>query len=713
MKKLGQILIVGVIAAAAALFFLFDLERYLALDYLKAQHHHILSLVRDHPLGAVLLYFLVYVVVTALSLPGALVLSLGAGALFGLLTGSVVVVAAATLGATLAFLAARFVLRDSVQRRFGARLAAINRGIEKDGGFYLFTLRLVPVFPFFIINLLMALTPLRTRVFILVSLAGMLPGSVVFVNTGTQLAKIETLGGILSPDVVLSFVLLGVFPLVARKLISWLKARRVYRNYTKPRRFDNNLVVIGAGSAGLVSAYIAATLKARVTLIEKHRMGGDCLNSGCVPSKALLRSARFLAEARRAADLGLDVPQVSFDFSRVMERVRRVIAAIEPHDSVERFTGLGVHCVQGEARIRSPWEVEVNGRALHTRAIIIASGARPLVPPIPGLDRVDYYTFENLWEINELPRRLLVLGGGAAGCEMTQAFARFGSSVTQVEMQPRIMPLEDADASQLVTEQLRAEGVDVRTGHKAVEFCVDGDGRKTLLCEHQGQSVSLPFDRVLLALGRAPNIGGFGLEELGIALNPNKTIEVNEFLQTGYPNIYACGDVAGPYQFTHTAAHQGVHAAINALLGHFWKIRPQRSVIPWATFTEPEVARVGLNEQDAQRDGVPYEVTRYGLDELDRAITDEAAHGFVKVLTVPGKDRLLGATIVGEHAGDLIVEFTTALKEGRGLSKILNTIHIYPTMSEAATYVAGQWKRAHASQRGLRWLGRYHKMRLR
>jgi pyruvate/2-oxoglutarate dehydrogenase complex dihydrolipoamide dehydrogenase (E3) component/uncharacterized membrane protein YdjX (TVP38/TMEM64 family) len=705
-----RLVLLAAIAVAVAAFFTLDLHRYFTLEYFRAQQAAIDAYYRSNPLQVAAIYFLVYVAVTGLSLPGAAVMTLAGGAIFGLLWGTVIVSFASTLGATLAFLAARTLLRDWVQERFGDKLKAINEGFARDGAFYLFALRLVPAIPFVAINLVMGLTPMRTGTYLWVSQLGMLAGTIAYVYAGTQLAEFR-----LSFGLIAAFTILGLFPLAAKKLLDALKARRVYARWTKPARFDRNLVVIGAGSAGLVSAYIAAAVKAKVTLVEKHRMGGDCLNTGCVPSKALIRTARLLDQIRRSKQYGISAATADFDFAEAMERVRRVIKAIEPHDSIERYTRLGVECVQGAARITSPWSVEISSqggtRALTTRAIVIATGGRPAVPPIPGIDEVGYLTSDTVWDLRELPRRLVVLGGGPIGCELAQCFARFGSRVTQVEMLPRILAREDPEISQLVAERFRADGVTVLTGHRAKAFQVE-NGERVLIAGHEGGDVRIPFDRLLVAVGRAANTRGYGLEELGIPVTKAGTVETDEYLRTTYPNITACGDVAGPYQFTHTASHQAWYAAVNALFGGVRKFRADYSVIPWATFTDPEVARVGLNETEAREKNVPYEVTTYGLDDLDRAIADGAAHGVVKVLTAPGSDRILGATIAGEHAAELIVEFITAMKHGIGLSKILGTIHIYPTFSEANKYAAGAWKRAHAPQGLLRWVEKYHAWRL-
>ena len=698
-----RILIVIAVAVLVGAFFALGGHRYLTFEYVKSQQAAVEAYAIAHPWQSAAAYFAIYVAVTGLSLPGAAVMTLLGGAVFGLLWGTVLVSFASSIGATLAFLASRFVLRDWVQARFGPQLRAVNEGFARAGGFYLFTLRLIPVVPFFAINLAMGLVPIRAWTFYWVSQLGMLAGTVVYVNAGTQLGQIDSPSGILEPGLIGAFVLLGLFPLLARRAIDFYQARRVYSRWPRPRRFERNLVVIGAGSAGLVSAYIAAAVKAKVTLIEMHRMGGDCLNTGCVPSKALIRTSKVLAQMRRAADYGLKPAKVEFDFAQVMARVRRVVAEIEPHDSVERYTGLGVECVTGHAKITSPWTVEVGKRTLTTRAIVIAAGAEPFVPPIPGLERVGCLTSETLWDLRELPRRLLVLGGGPIGCELAQAFARLGSKVTQVEMLPRLLPREDPEVSALIRERFESEGIDVLVGHKAEQF--EGN---TLIASHGGAKVTLEFDQVLCAVGRVARTKGYGLEELGIPLTRARTIETNEYLQTLYPNIYACGDVAGPYQFTHTAAHQAWYAAVNALFAPWRRFRADYSVIPWATFTDPEVARVGLNETEAKERGVAHEVTRYGIDELDRAIADSAALGMVKVLTVPGSDRILGATIVGEHAGELIVEFISAMRHGIGLKKVLGTIHVYPTYAEANKYAAGAWQRAHAPHGLLRAVEKFH-----
>jgi pyruvate/2-oxoglutarate dehydrogenase complex dihydrolipoamide dehydrogenase (E3) component/uncharacterized membrane protein YdjX (TVP38/TMEM64 family) len=754
--RLRQIVLLLLLALAIGAFVALDFGRFLSFEQLKASQASFAQLHAEHPFTVAAVYFLVYVLATALSIPGAVVITLAGGAIFGLWQGLLIVSFASTVGATLAFLASRFLLRDWVEARFGQRLADINAGVNREGGFYLFTLRLIPVVPFFLINLLMGLTRMKVWTYYWVSQIGMLAGTAVYVNAGTQLAQLDSLQGILSPALLGSFVLLGIFPLIARRIVAAVQKRKVYARWAdqRPQTFDRNLIVIGGGAGGLVSAYIAAAVKAKVTLIEVHKMGGDCLNYGCVPSKALIKSAKLAHQMRHASNYGLSDSAPSFSFKAVMQRVHDVIKAIEPHDSIERYTGLGVEVLQGYGKLVNPWTVEValndgTTQRLTARSIVIAAGARPSVPPLPGLDDVGYVTSDTLWDefaqLDEVPKRLVVLGGGPIGCELAQSFARLGSHVTQVEMGARIMVREDEEVSELAKASLEADGVQVLTGHKALR-CelhpptvaaiaakqsmdrhaslamtekrelvmtekegVDTPFEKRLIVEHNGQEQVIPFDQLLCAVGRVARLQGYGLEDLGIPTH--RTVETNEYLQTIYPNIYAAGDVAGPFQFTHTAAHQAWYAAVNALFGEWKLFKADYSVIPWATFIDPEVARVGLNEQEAQEKNIPYEVTQYGIDDLDRAIADSEAHGFVKVLTVPGKDKILGVTIVGAHAADLLAEYVLAMKHGLGLTKILGTIHTYPTMAEANKFAAGEWKRAHAPQKLLSWVKKYHDWR--
>ena len=707
-------LLFAILAALIASYFVFDLGQYFSLGYIKEQQSAFDALYQGNPALILGGFFLLYVIVTALSLPGAAIMTLAAGALFGFWIALALVSFASSAGATLAFLASRFLFHDAVQNRFGERLKKLNEGVKKEGAFYLFTLRLVPVVPFFIINLVMGLTPLKARTFYWVSQVGMLAGTAVYVNAGTQLGQIDSLKGLLSVELIGAFVLLGIFPWIAKAIMARLQSRKVYKGWKKPKQFDRNLIVIGAGSGGLVSAYIAATVKAKVTLIEKHKMGGDCLNTGCVPSKALIKSARVAFYEKQAEKFGFDSIRNDFRFRTLMERVHTIINKIEPHDSVERYSELGVDCRYGEATFVSPWEVEIrNGdhrERLTARSIIIATGAQPFIPPVPGIEDMEALTSDTLWSIEEQPQRLVVLGGGPIGCELSQTFARLGSQVTQVQKGPRLMPREDEDAAALVTTALQESGVTVLVDHTTVRFTRE-DGEKVLYVSSDGQEKRIAFDTLLLAVGRKANTAGLGLETLKLPTNDNGTITVNDHLQSRFPNIYACGDVAGPYQFTHTASHQAWYASVNALFGFAKKFKVDYRVIPWCTFTDPEVARVGLNEQEANEQGIEYEVTRYGIDDLDRAIAESADLGFVKVLTAQGSDRILGVTIVGQHAGELIAEYVLAMKYKLGLNKILGTIHIYPTMAEANKFAAGEWKKARKPEGLLRWVERLHEIR--
>lgn len=706
-----------VFALALAAWSLLDLGQYLTLDSLKAQQQQLDAFYQARPLVVMAAFFIGYVTLTALSVPGAAIMTLAAGALFGVVVGTVLVSFASSIGATLAFLASRHVLRDGVQARFGDRLKPVNEGIARDGAFYLFSLRLVPVFPFFAVNLLMGLTPIRTGTFYGVSQIGMLLGTVVYVNAGTQLARIKSLSDIASPGLIGSFLALAALPWIARWIMGLIRARRVYARWKRPAKFDRNMVVIGAGAAGLVSSYIAATVKARVTLVEAGKMGGDCLNYGCVPSKALIKSAKVAHAIRHADDYGLEPSTPQFSFRKVMARVHDVIAAIEPHDSVERYTGLGVDVAKGYARIIDPWTVEIardDGKVerLTTRAIVIAAGAEPAVPALPGLEDSGYLTSDTLWEhfagLDEMPRRIVVLGGGPIGCELAQAFARLGAHVSQVEQGERILSREDEDVSELARAALNASGVTVLTGHEALRI-EQRDGHRSIVLHGDDGEFDLPYDALIVAVGRKPRLTGYGLEDLGI--ETDRTVVTDEYLATIYPNIFAAGDVAGPYQLTHVAAHQAWYASVNALFGQIRKFKADYRVIPWTTFIDPEVARVGINEREAREQGIAHEVTVYPLHDLDRAIAESATQGFVKVLTAPGKDRVLGVTIVGEHAGELLAEYVLAMKHGLGLNKILGTIHTYPTMAEANKFAAGEWKKKHVPQTSLKLVERYHTWR--
>jgi len=708
----SKLLLVLMIAVFVAGFLGFDGHKLLTLENLQSHQEAIGQWIDQNLFLAVGGYAVTYILVTALSLPGAAIMTLAGGAFFGNLYGLAAVSIASTAGASLAFLAARFLMRDTLRQRYAETVTRMDRGIEKDGAFYLATLRLVPVFPFFLINLAMGLTAMKLRTYALVSWVAMLPGTFVYVNAGTQLGQIQSTGDILSANLLLSFALLGLFPLIAKFVVGFIRRRKVYAGWQKPDHFDYNLLVIGGGSAGLVSAYIAAAVKAKVALIEKHKMGGDCLNTGCVPSKALIRSAKAADTLRHANRYGLESVPVKGSFKNIMNRVKDVIAKVEPHDSPERYRKLGVDCISGEASFVSPWELEVkhnDGRTerLTARSIIVATGGKPAVPPIPGLNDMQPLTSDNLWQLQEQPERLLVLGGGPIGSELAHAFARLGSKVTQVERGDRILSREDSDVSAVVMKQFEAAGIDLLLNHSAAEFRLE-EGEKVAYCDHKGERVRIPFDEVLVAVGRAANTTGLNLDRIGIDTLPNGTVPVEEDMSLRYPNLFACGDVAGPYQFTHAAAHQAWYAAVNGLFGQFKRFNVDYRVMPWVTFTSPEVARVGLSEAEAKEKGVAYEVTRYGLDDLDRAIAESEDYGFIKILTPPGKDKILGAVVVGAHAGEILAEFTLAMKHGLGLNKILGTIHPYPTWNESAKYAAGEWKRTHAPEGILKLLEKLH-----
>ena len=723
MKKL---LLLGLIAGLVLGFYFLG-EQWLLPETYQA-------LYQKDPIQTAGVFFIVYVLVAALSIPGAALMTLIAGAIFGLGQGLLIASFASSIGATLAFLMSRLLLKDWVQNKFAMHLKTINEGIEKDGPFFLFTLRLIPLVPFFAINLLMGLMPITAWRFYWVSQLGMLAGTAVYVNAGAEFASVIgqeggfSLAGIMTPGLLGALVLLAIFPWIARSILNQIQAHRALlvraKGRAKPKKFDDNLIVIGGGAAGLVSSIIGSAVKAKVTLVEKHKMGGDCLNTGCVPSKALIHAAKVAHDAQQGFKSGLLVgtdlvhdSKPGINFEQVMKHVHGSIKAIEPHDSIERFEGLGVSCATGEAKIISPWEVEiqhVSESGLLTTEIrsaaniIIATGGRPRIPAIEGLDQVTYFTSDTLWQITELPKRLLVLGAGPIGCELGQAFARLGSEVSIVDKGQFLMPREDEDVSQLVADAMVAEGINHLPGRSITQF-ESSDGLNVAILDN-GEKVE--FDALLLAIGREGNTANLGLENVDLVADNNGFLPVDEYLQTECPTIYACGDVIGGYQFTHVSAHEAWFASVNSLFGRFKRFKADYRVIPWATFTSPEVARVGISEKEAKIQNIPYESTQYGLDDLDRAITDDAAVGFVRVLTVPGKDKILGATIVGPRADDLIATFVIGMKHGLGLNKVLGTIHAYPTYMEANKFVSGQWKRKQVSARLLALVAWYNSKNL-
>jgi dihydrolipoamide dehydrogenase len=709
-KKIKQILILllllGVFFTARA----YGVSDYLNFEYLKLQKESLLSTYNENQILFISIYFLVYVISVAVSIPGATIFTLAAGAIFGVVLGTVLVSFASTLGATLSFLFSRYLLRDSVQKKFGSSMDSINKGLEQDGTFYLLSLRLIPAIPFFLINLLMGLSRISAVQFFLVSQIGMLPGTLVYVNAGTQIATLNSPKDIFSPTLLLSFVALGLLPLFAKIIVNKIKINKIYINYNKPKSYDYNLVVLGAGAAGLVTSYIGATVKAKVALIEKHKMGGDCLNYGCVPSKAIIATAKKVHLTKKASEYGLKKVEIDFDFKDIMARVSGIIKKIEPNDSIERYSSMGVDCITGSGKILSPFEVEVNGKIITTKNIVVATGAGPLIPNIPGLKEVPYLTSETLWNLSTLPKNLLVIGGGPIGCELSQAFSRLGSKVTILDIADRILPKEDKDVSLFMETVLMEEGITILKSHKILEF-INIYNKNSAVVEFNKEKKEIYFDYVLLSMGRKARVSGFGLEELGVKITNRGTIEVNEYLETNYPNIFACGDVAGPYQFTHTASHEAWYASVNALFGIFKKFKADYTVIPWTTFTDPEVSHVGLSEEDALSKNIQFELTKYDLHELDRAITESENKGFVKILTSPGTDKILGVTIVGHNAGEIISEFVLAMKYKIGVNKILGTIHAYPTMAEANKFAAGNWKKARKPENLLKWVEKFHHWR--
>lgn len=687
-----KLLVLSVLVLTFVALWFLDVGRFLNLDYIIQQKESLQNFVDAHFFASVAIYIVLYIIMVTLSLPGGLIMTLSAGALFGLGAGLAMVVVGSTFGATSALLLSRFVARSWVENRFPSQIKKVNEGIRREGAFYLFALRLLPVIPFFLVNLLMGVTRIRTWTFFWVSAVGMFPATLIFVNAGTELGKIESFDDILSPAVFISFCLLAFFPIIAKQVVNSWRIRRKLKGFAKPKRFDYNLIVIGAGAAGLVTSYIAATIKAKVLLVEKDRMGGDCLNTGCVPSKALLKAAKVAQNVRSSDKYGIQSGDIAVDFSGVRAFVRSAIKKIEPHDSAERYQKLGVECHQGQAKITSPYSVDVDGKSYSARAIVVATGARPMFPEHMGLSTGEYYTSETIWNMESLPTHLLILGGGPIACEMAQAFRRLGSEVTLLLRSSRLLKQEDNDVAHTVMSVLTREGVQIRTEHEITGFG-KSEAIRYVDCVAPEGKARIEFNEVLVAYGRKANTEGLGLESLSVEINEDGTIQTDKYLRTTLPTLYACGDVAGPYQFTHMAAHQAWYASINALLGWLKTFKVDYSCVPRVTYLDPEIARVGMNEQEARAQGVDYELYMYDLTELDRAITEDHAEGFVKVLTAKGSAKIIGACAVGHNAGEMLSELALAMRKGLGLDAVLSTTHAYPTMAEGNKYVAGEWKK--------------------
>ena len=696
------LIIIGVIV--------FDVQSLFTLSEFKQKQDQFQGIVASHPFRSAAIFFVSYVIFAGLSLPGVIIFTLAAGALFGLLQGTILVSFASTIGAFLAFLVARFFLHDSVQEKFSDRLTTLNRKIKTEGAFYLLFLRLVPVFPFFLINIVIALTPIKAFTYYWVSQLGMLPATILYVNAGVQVAKISSPKDVVSFPILMALVLLGIFPFVAKWFANFLKARRVYSKFSKPSKYDYNTIVLGAGSAGLVAAYTTSTLQGKPLLIERGKMGGDCLNTGCVPSKSIIRSAKFIADLQRSKSFGMNKTSYEFEYENIIERVHSKIATIAPKDSVERYSDLGVDCEQGDATVVSPWEVSINNKQVTAKNIIIATGATPLIPDLPGLDQVPYFTTDTIWSLNELPQHLLIIGAGPIGCELGQAFARLGTRVTIVHRRNTILPNEDEEAARLVEQALTLNHVTLCTNFETEKITKNDDNEFVMQGTHENTPVQIAFSHLLLATGRCPNLNG--LQNLNLETDENGRLVVNETLQTRFPNIYACGDVTSPMQYTHVASHQAWYAAFNALFRPLKAFRCNLDNIPRAIFTDPEIASVGITEKQAIAHNLPYQITTFSMDDIDRAITDNATDGFIKVITAGNSDKILGVCIVGEHASELVAEFVLAKTHNLGLNKILQTVHIYPTRSEINRMAAGKWRREQISARTIQLLNKFQRWRL-
>ena len=708
-------------------------------------------------LGALgpVIFVVAYILATVFFLPGS-VLTLGAGALFGLVRGSILVSIASTLGAASAFLVGRYLARGWVEKRIegNERFQAVDERVAREGWKIVGLTRLSPVFPFNLLNYAYGVTRVSLRDYFFASWIGMLPGTILYVYLGSLAGDLAALGTagtsattarwILRVAGLLATVAVTVY--VARLAREALGERvvkgeafaadpgtpaedeserheemlvapmdehneRLVSNVRPPAWVNPqpagryNLVVIGAGTAGLVTAAGAAGLGAKVALVESRYLGGDCLNVGCVPSKCVIRSSRAFADAREAHRFGVRIPgEAEADFSAVMERMRRLRAGISDHDSAGRFQDLGVDVFLGEARFSGPDTVEAAGRSLRFKKAVITTGARAAAPPIEGLAEAGYLTNETVFNLTERPTRLACIGGGPIGSELAQAFGRLGSEVALFEMGPHILSREDGDAAEIVQEAFLREGIRLILGC-TIRRVEQRTETKVLHFESNGESGSITVDEILVGAGRAPNVEGLNLEAVGVAFDPRRGIEVNDRLQTTNPRIYAAGDVCMQWKFTHAADAAARIVIQNSLF--FGRKKLGALTMPWCTCTDPEIAHVGMYEGDANERGVKLDTFFRRMKEVDRAVADGEVEGFVKVHVEKGTDKILGATIVAPHAGEMIGELTLAMVEGIGLKGISGVIHPYPTQAEAIKQVADLYNRTRLTPGVKKWFQRW------
>jgi pyruvate/2-oxoglutarate dehydrogenase complex dihydrolipoamide dehydrogenase (E3) component/uncharacterized membrane protein YdjX (TVP38/TMEM64 family) len=699
-------------------------------------------------LGAVgpMVVVLAYVFLTVLLVPGSAI-TVGAGTLFGLKIGFIVVVLGANLGALVAFFLARTLLRQRVARwaESNPRFRLLDRAIGKQGFKMVLLTRLSPIFPFVLLNYFLGLTAVRTGAYVLGNLLGMLPATFLFVYLGA--AARDALAGQLNVSVGLYQQILKVVGLLATIAVVIMITRiarqalrqteqldegstvpgkpRLEPNY-RPATFDKmmivddahdrrliqnchpphwinpapagkyNLVVIGAGTAGLVSAAGAAGLGAKVALIEHNLMGGDCLNIGCVPSKAMIRAARAAHDARDAARFGLEIacePQVAF--AGAMERMRKLRAGISDHDSAERFRKLGVDVFIGTARFTGASSIEVDGKRLEFRRAVIAAGARAAKLPIPGLEKTGYLTNETVFRLTELPRRIAIIGAGPVGCELAQTFARFGSKVTLLSDGAEILPKEDADAAAIVRKKMEQDGVRIVTKAK-IHRAEKNNGEKILAATVGEAAVDINCDAVLVAAGRTPNLEGLDLEAAGIGYT-YRGVEVDDWLRTKNPRVYAAGDVCSQFKFTHAADAMARLVIANALF--FARRKVSALTIPWCTYTDPEIAHVGYYEKDARQAGFAVATLTESMKDVDRAILDGEEEGFARVHYDQKSGKILGGAIVARHAGEMIGELTLAMVAKQKVGVLSSTIHPYPTQAEVLHKIGDAYMRARLTPR--------------
>ncbi|MBA3536096.1 MAG: FAD-dependent oxidoreductase [Tatlockia sp.] len=701
-KKLRSWLPLILLLGLLILFFSLRLDKYLTFTSLRENRATLISWTKEHFFMAALLYMSCYTLAVAASVPGAVFLTLAGGFLFGVVFGTVFVIVSATLGATALFFAVRTSFGDWLAKSALSWLGRMREGFQQNAFSYLLMLRLVPLFPFWVVNIVPALLGVDAKTFIITTFFGILPGSIVYVMVGNGLSHVFEANQ--TPNLGIIFDIKVLLPLLALAALSFIPIlyKRVnpkeQKKNPKTNQIKCDLSIIGAGAGGLSVAAVAAQLGLKVVLLESGKMGGDCLNYGCVPSKSLLAAGKIAYQLRHAAQFGISSKGLEIDFKKVMQQVHAVIKVLAKNDSVERFESLGVQVIKAVARFSGVNTLVAQDRVIEARRIVIATGSSPFKPPIPGLEDTPYLTNETIFNLTEQPKHLIVIGGGPIGCELAQAFSMLGSKITLIEGF-NLLPKDDVDCVAILRAQLKAMGIIIHEQAKVLGVEPHAHGGIKVSINQAGEKLAIRGSHLLIATGRRANVENLDLEKAGIVYS-NKGIEVNSRLQTSNRRVYALGDVVGPYQFTHMATYQAGIVLRNIAFKIPAKV--DYRAIPWVTYTLPEIAHVGLLAEEALKHA-DIQFTEWSFLENDRAQTEHSLEGKIKIIS-DKKGRVLGVTIVGAHAGELILPWVIAIREKRTLRSFTDAVSPYPTLSEISKRVAGEFYKSKLFSNKTRWL---------